>query len=259
MQQTLEIPNGERTLAACIHRPANSPSPLVICCHGLTGTRIGASYRMVTLARLLEAAGIATIRFDFGGCGESLGRFEDVTSQTLLDDLYTVIAFVRGRSEFDMSRIGLAGSSFGAYTASRVAPDLKGLRCSIFLAPVANPRRLTEQGMPPAAWEHLRARGWVDHHGLPLSREFIETLPTDDVPAMLASAGKPLLIFHGLHDNQVPISEGRAYEAAFKKANVPVELEAMDSSDHGLRGVDLTKEIVEKSADWLTKRLTGAD
>src|SRR5262249_49497500 len=116
MQQSVEIPNGGRNLAACIHRPAASLSPLVICCHGLTGRRIGASYRMVTLARLLEAAGIATIRFDFGGCGESIGPFEDVTSQSLLDDLRTVIDFVRSRSEFNMTRVGLVGSSFGAYT-----------------------------------------------------------------------------------------------------------------------------------------------
>lgn len=214
---------------------------------------------MVTLARLLEAAGIATIRFDFGGCGESLGRFEDVTAQTLLKDLRTVISFVRGQRDFDMSRVGLVGSSFGAYTAARVAPELSGLRGSVFLAPVANPRHLTEQGMSPAAWEHLRTRGWVDHHGLPLSREFIDTLPTEDVPAILARAGKPLLIFHGLRDNQVPITEGKSYETALQKANVPVELNAMDSSDHGLRGVELTRAIVEKSADWLTQKLTCSD
>lgn len=256
MQRFLEIPKGALKLAACIHHPGKSAVPIVICCHGLTGTKIGSSYRLVAIARLLEPAGIATIRFDFAGCGESEGRFEEVTAGSQLDDLRAVIAFLQAGSEFDMSRVAIVGSSFGAYTAARATHLLSGLRCSVFLAPVADPRRLTDQGMPPAAVDLLRKRGWVDHHGLKLCTPFFDTLPTEDVPAMLARAGAPLLVFHGQRDDQVPISEGRSYEKALNAAGVPVDLRVLDTADHGMRGVEFTEKIVNESVDWLTRHLS---
>ncbi|HUN81592.1 MAG TPA: alpha/beta fold hydrolase, partial [Phycisphaerae bacterium] len=127
MQRFLELPGRHGNLAVCLHEPRKPPAPIVICCHGLTGTKIGSSYRLVTIARRLESAGIATIRFDFAGCGESEGRFEEITAQTQLDDLRTIIDFISKRREFDMSRVALVGSSFGAYTASSAAHLLPGL------------------------------------------------------------------------------------------------------------------------------------
>lgn len=253
MQQYIEITIGSRKLAACFHGAVQPGArPVVICCHGLTGTRVGSSYRLVTLARRLQDSGIACLRFDFRGCGESEGRFQDVTTQTLLEDLSAVIAEVKRLPGVDASRVGIVGSSFGAYTASRVSDRIACLRCCVYLAPVADPHALIERDMSPEAWALLRKQGWLEHHGQRLGAGFFDTLPRDDVPAQLARTGRPLLIYHGRDDRQVPLEQGRAYESAMQRAGATVELHAIETSDHGMRGVTHTEMIIAGAAAWLT-------
>jgi hypothetical protein len=259
MQTYLDITVGDSRLAACLHRPngpQGAPWPIVIYCHGLTGSRLGTSYRLVTLARRLAERGIACLRFDFRGCGESDGRFEDVTPQTLLEDLTAAHNALVRMPELDGGRVGLVGSSFGAYTAARAAPRIAGLKCLVFLAPVADPRTLTHRDMTDAAWAILRKRGWIDHHGLPLSAAFLDGLPVEDVPTTLASTPRPLLVFHATGDPNVPIEQGRAYECAMRRAGTEVAFLAMDVPDHGMRSVEATQAIVDGSLQWLTRHLS---
>ncbi|HVP10853.1 MAG TPA: alpha/beta fold hydrolase, partial [Phycisphaerae bacterium] len=100
MQTFLEIPVGRERLAASLDWPEPTRSamgaPVVVCCHGLTGTRIGSCYRLVTLARRLVAENIACLRFDFRGCGESDGDFQELCVPKLVEDLRAVIAAIDG-------------------------------------------------------------------------------------------------------------------------------------------------------------------
>lgn len=255
MQRFVEIPVGQEKLTACLHLPGEpvaggKPGPMVICCHGLTGTRVGSAYRFVRIARRLEEIGIATLRFDFRGCGESDGRFEDVTIQSLCEDLLAVLTSSYELSGGNFLKIGLIGSSFGAYTASLVAPSISGLRCLAFIAPVADPKALAARDMPPEAWQHLESKGWVDHHGLPLGKGFFDSMGDKDVPSVLAEVGRPVLIFHGRGDRQVPIDQGRAYEAAFMAKGVHVQFEAVEANDHGLRNVLTCRRIEDAMVEW---------
>ena len=81
MQTYLDVAVGEEKLAVCLHMPQRSRPgksvPVVVCCHGLTGTRVGTCYRFVTLARELARHHIACLRFDFRGCGASDGLFSE--------------------------------------------------------------------------------------------------------------------------------------------------------------------------------------
>jgi dipeptidyl aminopeptidase/acylaminoacyl peptidase len=155
----------------------------------------------------------------------------------------------------DAARVGIVGSSFGAYTASRVSDRIAGLRCCVFLAPVADPHALIERDMSPEAWALLRKQGWLEHHGQRLGADFFDTLPREDVPAKLARNGRPLLIYHGREDRQVPLEQGRAYESAMHSAGATVELHAIETSDHGMRGVTHTEMIIAGAAEWLTRFL----
>jgi dipeptidyl aminopeptidase/acylaminoacyl peptidase len=251
------IPAGRDSLAACLNRPESTsgPGPVVICCHGLTGTRVGSCYRFVTLARRLEAAGIACLRFDFRGSGESTGDFSQVTAASLLEDLEAAIAFLQSVSGIDLTRIGMVGSSFGCFTASHLAARLPGLRCLVFWAPVADPRELAGRDMNEAAWALLRRQGWVDHHGLRLGAVFFETLPVRSGPDALAESPCPLLIYHGKADRQVPIDQGLAYAEVMKRTGVDAVMHAIDSSDHGMRSVSNNDLILDGTLAWLQKYL----
>jgi len=252
----LEIPVGPKKIVASLHLPASGgPAPLVICCHGLTGTRVGTAYRLVALGRRLEAQGIACLRFDFRGCGESDGRFEDVTSDSLLEDLLAVASHAGRIEGADASRLAIVASSFGAYTASRAAERLDALKCLVFLAPVADPLAVIRRDMTEPAWAFLRKHGWIEHFGLRMGAAFIDTLPAEDMPARLARAGRPVLIFHGTGDRHIPIEQGRAYEWAVRSAGGVAEFVPIESSDHGMKTVAGTAEILERSVGWLKRSL----
>jgi pimeloyl-ACP methyl ester carboxylesterase len=259
MQSFLEIPVGRQKIAACLHRPEPGKhavaAPVVVCIHGLTGTRVGSCYRFVSLARRLVKENIACLRFDARGCGESDGDFLNVTAATLLQDLIAVIETVDHLPGCDPTRLAIVGSSFGAFTASFAAPRFGTLRGLVFFAPVADPRALTLRDMNEKAWEFLRREGWIEHHGHKLSAAFLETLPEQTGPQMLATAAHPLLIFHGNEDKAVPMSQGRSYEFAVREAGVESKLEAIDTSDHGMRSVSATEKIVEGSVHWLRRFL----
>lgn len=253
----LEIPIGNQKLAASLHYPSqvHGRAPLVICCHGLTGSRMGSCFRMVALGRHLAERGIACLRFDFRGCGESDGRFIDLTTATLSEDLFAVIAAVRNMPQYDSDRLGIVGSSYGAFTAALAVEQIKGLRCLAFWAPVADVHALVREQMPPIAWEFLRQHGWVDHHGMPLGTAFFEQLPGTNGPSALAQAPCPLLIYHGTKDQQVPAAHGSSYEAAMKACGLECRMVTIETSDHGMRSVKLNEQIVQDTAAWMQRFL----
>ena len=259
MQTFLEIPVGRQKLAACLHRPSPGStqvaSPVVVCCHGLTGTRVGTGYRMVRVARRLVKQNIACLRFDFRGCGESEGRFEDLTVSTLVEDLHAAIHMIDHLPGCDPTRIGLIGSSMGAYTAALVAPELFTLRCAAFWSPVADVRNLADRIMTDETRHLLEEQGYLDHNGQRLSRPFFDKIPDTDAPAALAKTPHPLLIFHGTADQSVPIEHGRAYEAATKNAGGEVRFEEVPGGDHSLRSVEVGDLIVLNTVAWMRRFL----
>jgi uncharacterized protein len=259
MQTFLEIPVGGEHLAASLHWPEPRLSafgaPVAVCCHGLTGTRIGSCYRFVTLARRLLAENIACLRFDFRGCGESDGHFQNLCVPSLIEDLRAVLAAVDGLPGCDPTRIGIVASSFGAFTTSHLAAEIAALRCLVFWAPVADARTLIQREMNDAAWELLRGQGWIEHYGHRLGATFFDTLPPTDAPSSLAKCGRPALIYHGKGDQWVSVEHSQAYERALREAGGNVQLELLDVNDHAMRSVATNETILDGTIAWLRRFL----
>ena len=73
-EELIHFTNEDLRLYGMLHRPEGAgPHPAVMILHGFTGQRIEPHRLFVKLARQLVAAGIAALRFDFRGSGESEG------------------------------------------------------------------------------------------------------------------------------------------------------------------------------------------
>ena len=70
-----------KQLVGMLHLPDKKKAPCVIMCHGYQGNKFGNHKRVfVKTARYFAKNGIASLRFDFLGCGDSEGRPEEVTT-----------------------------------------------------------------------------------------------------------------------------------------------------------------------------------
>ena len=78
----VEIDGDHGKLSAVVQTPDGKKNfPLVIICHGFTGNKN--SDLLKNLAYGLENRGIASIRFDFNGHGDSEGNFQDIVTKNI--------------------------------------------------------------------------------------------------------------------------------------------------------------------------------
>lgn len=94
----------------------NKSSPVFILCHGHGSHKNSKTF--VSLKEKLEKHGVSTFRFDFFGHGESEGKLEDITCTKAIDDILCAVRFLQQEG---YSKIGLVGSSFGAFASIVVA------------------------------------------------------------------------------------------------------------------------------------------
>ncbi|MCH9037258.1 MAG: dienelactone hydrolase family protein [Chloroflexi bacterium] len=105
-------------------------SALVVVCqpHPLYGGDMD-SHVVKAVCLTLHEKGIASLRFNFRGVGQSEGQFDDGIGEA--DDLRAAITALERMPEIDGTRIGVSGYSFGATVAMVVAASdgyrVKGL------------------------------------------------------------------------------------------------------------------------------------
>jgi pimeloyl-ACP methyl ester carboxylesterase len=73
------------------------------------------------IADALTRKGVAVLRYDDRGVGQSVGPTAGATSEDFAGDVRAAVAFLRGREDIDPDRIGLIGHSEGASIAPMVA------------------------------------------------------------------------------------------------------------------------------------------
>ena len=126
MEIAIEFRNrrGKR-LRGMIHKPGTGARrvPGVVFFHGFTGDRMESHWIFIKCARALAKAGIAALRFDFYGSGESDGEFREVTLQSEIADAKSAVNFFRKQKGIDGGRLGICGLSMGGAVAATVAPE----------------------------------------------------------------------------------------------------------------------------------------
>ena len=100
-----------------------------------------------TLARALQEQGMPTLRFNYRGVGQSAGVYDEGRGEG--DDALAVIAW--GRARWPETALVLAGFSFGAMVALRIAPTAQPVRL-ITVAPPVTRAQFADIEPPPCPW-----------------------------------------------------------------------------------------------------------
>jgi len=90
--------------------------PLVVLAHGHGGTRHEAG-GFTSLAEELATRGIASIRMDFPGCGDSVESFANNNLTNMLTDIRASRDYALLQPNIDRDRVGIHGFSMGGRLA----------------------------------------------------------------------------------------------------------------------------------------------
>jgi alpha/beta superfamily hydrolase len=134
--RAVRIASGGPALDALLHLPDGEPPfPGIVICH--PHPQFGGEMHNNVVGALVRAAlgsGVAALRFNFRGVGESGGSYDNGLGEQ--DDARAALAFLRAQPEIGATRTGLAGYSFGATVAINVASGRDDLAT---LVAVSNP------------------------------------------------------------------------------------------------------------------------
>jgi len=219
-------PKGE-PLAGKLHLPAGWPRAYALFAHCFTCSKD--LQAVVRIARCLAAEGIATLRFDFTGLGESAGSFAETTVTGHVEDLVAAADYLR-REHGAAPRILVGHSLGGAATLLAAGQIPESVAVATIAAPFdpAHVRRLLRDD---AARLEAEGEADVEIGGRPfkLQKSFLDDLEAHEPAAAIRNLKNALLIFHSPQDDVVGIDNARKiYEAA----RHPKSFVSLDGAGH---------------------------
>lgn len=221
-------------LSGVLHLPRRDNPPCVIASHGLQSSKESEKY--IALGERISSEGIAMLRFDFRGIGDSEGSEEDNTISKKIADLSAAVDFVKSYPGMGES-IGLIGSSLGGLLSLLKASADKRIRAVVVWA---TPHHLDDLKMKER------------DASTPLPPEaFFEDLPRHRLLPLLGKVSRCMVI-HGEKDELVPVEQ--AWEI-FHHLSEPKEIHVMEEADHRLTHPGHRRRAIELSVGWFKKYL----
>jgi dienelactone hydrolase len=169
----VRIPSGSITLAATLWMPSPpGVHPTVVNIAGPSGR---GTRNQGETAPFFVSQGVGFLEYDRRGAGESTGDARTVTVDDLVGDAKAAIAYLRRRNDVDSRRIGLWGTSNGAWLVPVVATQTN----VSFVIVRSVPALSVGENLQYEVERDLRADGFSDaevKRGLALRRLFTETV-----------------------------------------------------------------------------------
>ncbi|MEU4802360.1 alpha/beta fold hydrolase [Actinosynnema sp. NPDC023587] len=216
------------------------PAPVeqaVVLVHGGGVTREEGGF-FGRMAGGLAEAGVATLRYDLRGHGESDGRPEESSLAAHLNDIRVARDHLREVSGAQV--VNLLGTSFGGGLAAYYAAKRpEGLTRLVLLNPQLNYKDRYIDQKPYWAGDFLDATkaqeladcGFIDHSPtVQHSRAFLNEVFWIRPNVVLGEITAPTLIVHGTKDTFVPVEASRAAVREFRAEHRLVEIKG---AQHG--------------------------
>ncbi len=221
-------------ISGVLHLPDEENPACVIGSHGLLSSKDSDKY--IALGERMSGEGIALLRFDFRGIGESEGSEEDNTISKKIGDLKAAIDFVRNYPSLG-ERIGLIGSSLGGFLSLIRASMDKEIKAVVVWA-------------TPLHLDDLGSKKQEEDYPLP-PEAFFEDLSKHRLWFLLPNVSNCLVI-HGERDELVPVDQALGI---FHNLGIPKEIHVIGGADHRLTDPAHRQRAIELSLDWFKKYL----
>lgn len=249
MRYPITFENQGQSLFGMVHLPEEEGRfPAVVLLHGFTGTKVEPHRFFVKLAEAFASNGIAALRFDFRGSGDSEGDFSEATVSGEIDDAKQAISFLSNQSWVLPHRIGLLGFSLGGAVAACVSSQNQSVKALALVSPVADLKYLAEAVANGQT-------GPIDIGGNLIGQAFIDDAQNIEPLAQLKQAPDDVLVVHGTKDSVVPLTQGKAYVNALQLANKRVEFAQIPDADHTYNSHRWECQVIESVTSFFAQTL----
>jgi len=206
------------------------------------------------IGRAMADAGIAVLRLDFTGLGESEGEFADTDFSSNVDDLIAAADFLR--SEFKAPEI-LIGHSLGGAAVLQAAARIPSSEAVVTIAApseTAHLARLLARTRPD-----LEARGEAEvsigGRTFTIKKQLLDDLERPHMQETIRDLNRALLIFHSPQDQTVGIENAMEL---FQVAQHPKNFISLDRADHLLSNPDDSRYVGALIATWASRYIGGS-
>jgi putative redox protein len=252
--KNVSFPNADgHTLSGMLDMPDGEPRAFALFAHCFTCSK---NLKAATnIARAMTDAGVAVLRFDFTGLGQSEGAFEDTSFSSNLTDLLSAVAWLE---EHHRAPEILFGHSLGGTAVLQAATQVPSAVAVATIGSPADPDHVTH--MLSGAEDALRENGVAEVQlgGRPfrIKQQFVDDLAQHDLSTSIASLRKALLIMHAPLDDIVEIDNA---SALFVAAKHPKSFVSLDKADHLLSRNEDSRYAGAVLAAWATRYLPVED
>ena len=236
--------------------------PCVILCHGTGSQKHEVGNMFGDLAECLLEQGVASIRFDFAGCGDSKARQQDLTFLGEVADVKNIFTYLCSQEKIDSKRIGILGFSQGARVMAEVLKDLPSMKCAVSWSGACHNgfgifENLFGDYYQEAVEEGIAVIPMDWREDLILSREWFEEIIATHPMEGFAGYKGPVFIAAGKEDTVVDYHHS---EEIFKLCkNQFSVLKIYEKADHTYYAwsdnLTMKQQVIEDTVQWICQQI----
>lgn len=239
-------------LAGRLDLPEVRPVAYALFAHCFTCNKDGHAAARISAA--LTGHGVAVLRFDFTGLGQSGGDFANSDFSSNIADLLAAAGWMRSQGHAPSI---LVGHSLGGAAVLAAAGNIDEVVAVVTIGAPGSPEhvsRLIVEGGPELAENGVR-RVSIGGRVFSIKAGFLEDIAAQPQAQRIAALGRPLLVLHSPQDQIVGVDNARAI---FDAARHPKSFVALDGADHLLTQPADAEFVASLIATWISRYLPAA-
>lgn len=236
-------------LSATLDMPAKDVLATAVFAHYFTGNKdLPAAKR---ISQRLAANGIAVLRFDFTGLGQSEGDFADTHFTSNVADLQLAAAYLD--EHFEAPSL-LVGHSLGGAAVLRAASLIDSVKAVATIGAPVEPKHVVH--LFDAALDEIKQKGAAEvslaGRAFTIRQSFVDDVSNINLTSAIGNLDCALLILHSPIDAVVGIENAAAI---FTAAKHPKSFVTLDQADHLVRRSEDAEYSAGVIAAWAKRYL----
>jgi len=239
------VNNNGYKLSARMELPLTArPDAYAVFAHVFTGSKSLSATRHIS--RALTLNGIAVLRFDFTGLGDSEGDFSDTNFTSNVEDLLAACRYLRDNYEEPSIMIGHSlGGAASVFAASKV----DSIKAVATVGAPSEPEHVTH--LLTSKLEDIERTGMAEVNiggqVFTIKKHFLDDLRSKNMYKIVKNLKKALLVLHSPQDSVVEIENAaKIYHAAMH----PKSFVTLNQADHMLTNKNDAFYVGNMIATW---------